>query len=93
MTWFKAKIFELGQKPTVRCGCKWVLVHNHCLSLYVYTLNCLSVFISLSLNTFLFIYRSTDYGSTYERMNDKVKSKTVLSYLFVCPSNMRKVRQ
>ncbi|XP_020363379.1 VPS10 domain-containing receptor SorCS1-like [Oncorhynchus kisutch] len=42
---------------------------------------------------FFFIYRSTDYGSTYERMNDKVGSKTVLSYLYVCPSNKRKVRQ
>lgn len=36
--------------------------------------------------------RSTDYGSTYERMNDKVGSKTVLSYLYVCPTNKRKVR-
>uniref|UniRef100_A0AAV2LL28 VPS10 domain-containing protein n=1 Tax=Knipowitschia caucasica TaxID=637954 RepID=A0AAV2LL28_KNICA len=35
--------------------------------------------------------RSTDYGSTYERMNDKVGSKTVLSYLYVCPSNKRKI--
>uniref|UniRef100_A0A674DI52 VPS10 domain-containing receptor SorCS3-like n=1 Tax=Salmo trutta TaxID=8032 RepID=A0A674DI52_SALTR len=43
------------------------------------------------LNTFLFISRSTDYGSTYERMNDKVGSKTVLSYLYVCPSNKRKI--
>ncbi|XP_042166589.1 VPS10 domain-containing receptor SorCS1-like [Oncorhynchus tshawytscha] len=34
---------------------------------------------------------STDYGSTYERMNDKVGSKTVLSYLYVCPSNKRKI--
>uniref|UniRef100_A0A8C7HB74 VPS10 domain-containing receptor SorCS3-like n=1 Tax=Oncorhynchus kisutch TaxID=8019 RepID=A0A8C7HB74_ONCKI len=32
-----------------------------------------------------------DYGSTYERMNDKVGSKTVLSYLYVCPSNKRKI--
>lgn len=39
-----------------------------------------------------FSFRSTDYGSTYERMNDKVGSKTVLSYLYVCPSNKRKVR-
>ncbi|KAK6291241.1 hypothetical protein J4Q44_G00383610, partial [Coregonus suidteri] len=37
------------------------------------------------------LYRSTDYGSTYERMNDKVGSKTVLSYLYVCPSNKRKI--
>lgn len=40
----------------------------------------------------LFSFRSTDYGSTYERMNDKVGSKTVLSYLYVCPTNKRKVR-
>uniref|UniRef100_A0A668T1W5 PKD domain-containing protein n=1 Tax=Oreochromis aureus TaxID=47969 RepID=A0A668T1W5_OREAU len=38
-----------------------------------------------------FSFRSTDYGSTYERMNDKVGSKTVLSYLYVCPSNKRKI--
>uniref|UniRef100_A0A665W0T3 PKD domain-containing protein n=1 Tax=Echeneis naucrates TaxID=173247 RepID=A0A665W0T3_ECHNA len=36
-------------------------------------------------------WRSTDYGSTYERMNDKVGSKTVLSYLYVCPTNKRKI--
>uniref|UniRef100_A0A674AIR6 VPS10 domain-containing receptor SorCS3-like n=1 Tax=Salmo trutta TaxID=8032 RepID=A0A674AIR6_SALTR len=36
-------------------------------------------------------YLSTDYGSTYERMNDKVGSKTVLSYLYVCPSNKKKI--
>ncbi|GAA6105133.1 VPS10 domain-containing receptor SorCS3 [Tachysurus ichikawai] len=35
--------------------------------------------------------RSTDYGTTYERMNDKVGVKTVLSYLYVCPTNQRKV--
>ncbi|CAB1415590.1 unnamed protein product, partial [Pleuronectes platessa] len=34
---------------------------------------------------------STDYGSTYERMNDKVGSKIVLSYLYVCPTNKRKI--
>uniref|UniRef100_A0A667XEI7 Sortilin related VPS10 domain containing receptor 3 n=1 Tax=Myripristis murdjan TaxID=586833 RepID=A0A667XEI7_9TELE len=37
------------------------------------------------------LWRSTDYGSTYERMNDKVGSKTVLSYLYVCPTNKRKI--
>uniref|UniRef100_A0A674AKX9 VPS10 domain-containing receptor SorCS3-like n=1 Tax=Salmo trutta TaxID=8032 RepID=A0A674AKX9_SALTR len=37
------------------------------------------------------LWRSTDYGSTYERMNDKVGSKTVLSYLYVCPSNKKKI--
>lgn len=37
-------------------------------------------------------YRSTDYGTTYEKLNDKVGVKTVLSYLYVCPTNKRKVR-
>nr|XP_046187944.1 VPS10 domain-containing receptor SorCS1-like [Oncorhynchus gorbuscha] len=37
------------------------------------------------------LWRSTDCDSTYERMNDKVGSKTVLSYLYVCPSNKRKI--
>ncbi|CAM4476688.1 unnamed protein product [Leuciscus chuanchicus] len=35
--------------------------------------------------------KSTDYGSTYERLNDKVGVKTVLSYLYVCPTNKRKI--
>lgn len=37
--------------------------------------------------------RSTDYGTTYERLNDKVGVKTVLSYLYVCPTNQRKVSE
>ncbi|XP_055363820.1 VPS10 domain-containing receptor SorCS3 isoform X5 [Betta splendens] len=37
------------------------------------------------------LWRSTDYGSTYDRMNDKVGSKAVLSYLYVCPTNKRKI--
>ncbi|XP_032419731.1 VPS10 domain-containing receptor SorCS3 [Xiphophorus hellerii] len=37
------------------------------------------------------LWRSTDYGSTYERMNDKIGSKAVLSYLYVCPTNKRKI--
>lgn len=36
--------------------------------------------------------RSTDYGTTYEKLNDKVGLKTILSYLYVCPTNKRKVR-
>lgn len=36
-------------------------------------------------------FRSTDYGTTYERLNDKIGVKTVLSYLYVCPTNQRKV--
>lgn len=40
----------------------------------------------------LLCYRSTDYGTTYEKLNDKVGLKTILSYLYVCPTNKRKVR-
>lgn len=45
-----------------------------------------SCFVSLS------SCRSTDYGTTYEKLNDKVGLKTVLSYLYVNPTNKRKVR-
>ncbi|XP_077379880.1 uncharacterized protein LOC144020369 [Festucalex cinctus] len=37
------------------------------------------------------LWRSSDSGSTYEKMNDKVGSKTVLSYLYVCPTNKKKI--
>ncbi|NXS87560.1 SORC1 protein, partial [Erpornis zantholeuca] len=37
------------------------------------------------------LWRSTDYGTTYEKLNDKVGLKTILSYLYVCPTNKRKV--
>ncbi|XP_076839029.1 VPS10 domain-containing receptor SorCS3 isoform X1 [Brachyhypopomus gauderio] len=37
------------------------------------------------------LWRSRDYGTTYERLNDKVGVKTVLSYLYVCPTNKRKI--
>ncbi|XP_004077390.2 VPS10 domain-containing receptor SorCS3 [Oryzias latipes] len=37
------------------------------------------------------LWRSTDYGSTYTKLNDKVVSRTVLSYLYVCPTNKRKI--
>lgn len=40
---------------------------------------------------FCFMARSTDYGSTYNKLNDKVGSRTVLSYLYVCPTNKQKV--
>lgn len=40
---------------------------------------------------FLFVRRSSDYGSTYTKLNDKVGSRTVLSYLYVCPTNKEKV--
>ncbi|KAI4550821.1 hypothetical protein MJT46_018328 [Ovis ammon polii x Ovis aries] len=35
--------------------------------------------------------KSTDYGTTYEKLNDKVGLKTVLSYLYVNPTNKRKI--
>ncbi|TNN81835.1 VPS10 domain-containing receptor SorCS1 [Liparis tanakae] len=34
---------------------------------------------------------SSDYGSTYTKLNDKVGSRTVLSYLYVCPTNKQKI--
>ncbi|XP_058045097.1 VPS10 domain-containing receptor SorCS1 [Ahaetulla prasina] len=37
------------------------------------------------------LWRSTDYGTTYEKINDKVGLKTILSYLYVCPTNKRKI--
>ncbi|KAG5855711.1 hypothetical protein ANANG_G00052000 [Anguilla anguilla] len=36
------------------------------------------------------LWRSTDYGTTYEKLNEKVGAKTVLSYLYVSPNNKRK---
>ncbi|XP_019491835.1 PREDICTED: VPS10 domain-containing receptor SorCS3, partial [Hipposideros armiger] len=37
------------------------------------------------------LWRSTNYGTTYEKLNDKVGLKTVLSYLYVNPTNKRKI--
>uniref|UniRef100_A0A3P9M068 PKD domain-containing protein n=2 Tax=Oryzias latipes TaxID=8090 RepID=A0A3P9M068_ORYLA len=37
------------------------------------------------------LWRSTDYGTTYENLNEKVGSKTILSYLYVSPNNKRKI--
>ncbi|XP_035258745.1 VPS10 domain-containing receptor SorCS3 isoform X1 [Anguilla anguilla] len=37
------------------------------------------------------LWRSTDYGTTYEKLNDKVGLKRVLSYLYVCPTNKKKI--
>ncbi|XP_030235756.1 VPS10 domain-containing receptor SorCS3 isoform X2 [Gadus morhua] len=37
------------------------------------------------------LWRSVNYGSTYTKMNDKIRSRTVLSYLYVCPTNKRKI--
>lgn len=36
-------------------------------------------------------FRSTDYGGTYQKLNDKIGAKTILSYLYVSPNNKRKV--
>ncbi|KAM9364972.1 VPS10 domain-containing receptor SorCS1-like [Pholidichthys leucotaenia] len=37
------------------------------------------------------LWRSTDYGTTYEKLNEKVGMKTILSYLYVSPNNKRKI--
>ncbi|XP_062390087.1 VPS10 domain-containing receptor SorCS1-like [Sardina pilchardus] len=37
------------------------------------------------------LWRSTDYGTTYEKLNEKVGVKTILSYLYVSPNNKRKL--
>ncbi|XP_061580245.1 VPS10 domain-containing receptor SorCS1-like isoform X2 [Cololabis saira] len=37
------------------------------------------------------LWRSTDYGATYQKLNDKVGTKTILSYLYVSPNNKRKI--
>nr|XP_015202888.1 PREDICTED: VPS10 domain-containing receptor SorCS1-like isoform X1 [Lepisosteus oculatus] len=37
------------------------------------------------------LWRSTDYGTTYEKLNDKVGAKTILNYLYVSPNNKRKI--
>ncbi|KAM3863124.1 VPS10 domain-containing receptor SorCS1-like [Diretmus argenteus] len=37
------------------------------------------------------VWRSTDYGTTYEKLNEKVGPKTILSYLYVSPNNKRKI--
>ncbi|XP_051936774.1 VPS10 domain-containing receptor SorCS1-like [Hippocampus zosterae] len=37
------------------------------------------------------LWRSTDYGSTYEKLNEKAGPKTILSYLYVSPNNKRKI--
>lgn len=50
-----------------------------------------SFFFLIKHGTFFSVTRSTDYGSTYTKLNDKVGSRTVLSYLYVCPTNKQKV--
>ncbi|XP_030643264.1 VPS10 domain-containing receptor SorCS3 [Chanos chanos] len=37
------------------------------------------------------LWRSVDFGTTYEKISDKVGSRTMLSYLYVCPTNKRKI--
>ncbi|XP_041866107.1 VPS10 domain-containing receptor SorCS1-like isoform X2 [Melanotaenia boesemani] len=37
------------------------------------------------------LWRSTDFGTTYEKLNEKVGTKTILSYLYVSPNNKRKI--
>ncbi|XP_062376290.1 VPS10 domain-containing receptor SorCS3-like [Sardina pilchardus] len=37
------------------------------------------------------LWRSLDLGSSYEKLNDRLDSRLVLSYLYVCPSNQRKI--
>ncbi|KAM7408582.1 hypothetical protein PAMA_002345 [Pampus argenteus] len=37
------------------------------------------------------LWRSTDYGTTYEKLNEKVGPKAILSYLYVSPNNKRKI--
>uniref|UniRef100_A0AAX7VDK9 PKD domain-containing protein n=1 Tax=Astatotilapia calliptera TaxID=8154 RepID=A0AAX7VDK9_ASTCA len=37
------------------------------------------------------LWRSTDYGTTYEKLNEKVGTKTILSYLYVSPNNKMKI--
>lgn len=61
--------------------------HDSLLNIIPYSIKTISPFF------FSFSYcRSTDYGTTYEKLNDKVGLKTVLSYLYVNPTNKRKVR-
>ena len=52
---------------------------------------CSNGFFSSKIQCCLSVSRSTDYGSTYTKLNDKVGSRTVLSYLYVCPTNKQKV--
>ncbi|XP_024280687.1 VPS10 domain-containing receptor SorCS1-like [Oncorhynchus tshawytscha] len=37
------------------------------------------------------LWRSTDYGTRYEKLDEKVGPKTILSYLYVSPNNKRKI--
>ncbi|XP_066527997.1 VPS10 domain-containing receptor SorCS3 [Hoplias malabaricus] len=37
------------------------------------------------------LWRSVDFGATYVKINDRVITRTMLSYMYVCPTNKRKV--
>ncbi|XP_017564317.1 VPS10 domain-containing receptor SorCS3 isoform X1 [Pygocentrus nattereri] len=37
------------------------------------------------------LWRSVDYGATYMKINDRVITRTMLSYMYLCPTNKRKV--
>ncbi|XP_052437367.1 VPS10 domain-containing receptor SorCS3 [Carassius gibelio] len=37
------------------------------------------------------LWRSVDFGTTYEKLTDKMMIRTMLSYLYVCPTNKRKI--
>uniref|UniRef100_A0A3Q2QXQ3 Sortilin related VPS10 domain containing receptor 1 n=1 Tax=Fundulus heteroclitus TaxID=8078 RepID=A0A3Q2QXQ3_FUNHE len=43
------------------------------------------------LRTAVFDAVSTDYGTTYEKLNEKVGTRSILSYLYVSPNNKRKI--
>ncbi|KAG9268232.1 VPS10 domain-containing receptor SorCS3-like [Astyanax mexicanus] len=37
------------------------------------------------------LWRSVDFGATYVKLTDRVITRTMLSYMYVCPTNKRKV--
>ncbi len=61
--------------------------HTHCSESLITTADSPGSHQSLWLH-----FRSTDYGTTYDKLNEKVGVKTILSYLYVSPNNKRKVR-
>ncbi|XP_072546276.1 VPS10 domain-containing receptor SorCS3 isoform X2 [Salminus brasiliensis] len=36
------------------------------------------------------LWRSVDFGATYEKLTDRVITRTMLSYMYVCPTNKKK---
>lgn len=61
---------------------QWIVI----LGLKLYILNDKALIKPFSLH-----FRSSDYGETYQKLNDKIGAKTILSYLYVSPNNKRKV--